>query len=100
MRDDAALDRALDALAHQYRRRLLARLHDAAPAVGVAVTEVESGGMPPDVYHVHLPKLEVRGYVETTHDSRLVYRGEQFDEVAAVMSVLESHASEFPGEWP
>ena len=97
---DDALDRALDALGDSYRRRLLARLHDAAPSVGVAVTDVGPDALPPNVYHVHLPKLERHEYVETTHDSRLAYRGEDFEEVAAVMRVLEAHASEFPGNWP
>ena len=98
-RDDA-LDRALDALGDSYRRRLLARLHDSAPSVGVAVTGGDADDVPPNVHHVHLPKLERHGYVETTHDSRLAYRGENFDEVAAVMRVLEAHNSEFPGKWP
>lgn len=97
-RDDA-LDRALDVLGDRYRRRLLARLHDAAPSVGVRVTDVDDE-VPPNVHHVHLPKLEQHGYVETTYDSRLAYRGDDFDEVAAVMRVLESNASEFPGHWP
>lgn len=97
---DDALDRALDALGDRYRRRLLARLHDAAPSVGVAVTDVDGEPVPPDVHHVHLPKLERHEYVETTHDSRLAYRGENFEEVAAVMRVLEANASSFPGEWP
>lgn len=100
MQDGDALDQALDALGDPYRRRLLARLHDAAPAVGVEIADVDPAGVPPDVHHVHLPKLERCGYVETTHDSRLAYRGENFDEVAAVMRVLEAHASEFPGKWP
>jgi len=98
--EDDALDRALDALGDPYRRRLLARLHDSAPSVGVAVTDVEPDAVPPDVHHVHLPKLERYGYVETTHDERLAYRGESFDEVAAVMRVLEANTSEFPGDWP
>lgn len=98
--DDDALDRALDALGDTYRRRLLARLHDAAPSVGVPVTDVETGTVPPDVHHVHLPKLEGYDYVETTYDSRLVYRSENFEEVAAVMRVLEANASAFPGDWP
>lgn len=98
MENDDALDRALDALGDPYRRRLLARLHDAAPSVGVEVTDADA--VPPGVHHVHLPKLERHGYVETTHDSQLAYRGEEFDEVAAVMRVLEANASEFPGDWP
>ncbi|SEV95609.1 hypothetical protein [Halobacterium jilantaiense] len=97
---DDALDRALDALGDRYRRRLLARLHDAAPSVGVRVTDVDSDDVPPNVHHVHLPKLEQHGYVETTYDSQLAYRGDDFGEVAAVMRVLESNASEFPGDWP
>lgn len=98
--EDDALDRALDALGDSYRRRLLARLHDSAPSVGVEVRDVEPDAEPTDVHHVHLPKLERYGYVETTRDSRLAYRGEAFDEVAAVMRVLEANASEFPGDWP
>ena len=98
--DEDALDRALDALGDPYRRRLLARLHDAAPSVGVDLTDVESDAAPADVHHVHLPKLERHGYVETTHDARLAHRGERFEEVAAVMRVLEANASAFPGDWP
>lgn len=99
-RDGSALDRALEALADEYRRRLLSRLHDATPTVGVAVEEVDPGEPPEDVHHVHLPKLEAREYVETTHDSRLAYRGERFGEVASVMAVLEANTSELPGHWP
>jgi len=98
--EDDALDRALDALGDPYRRQLLARLHDAVPSVGVAVTGVDADTLPPNVHHIHLPKLERHGYVETTHDSRLAYRGENFDEVAAVMRVLKANVSEFPGDWP
>jgi hypothetical protein len=98
--EDDALDRALDALGDPYRRRLLARLHDSAPSVGVPVADGRPEDLPPNVHHVHLPKLEGYEYVETTHDSQLAYRGEQFGEVAAVMCVLEANASEFPGDWP
>ena len=100
MTDDDALDRALDALGDRYRRRLLARLHDAAPSVGVPITNEATDAVPPDVHHVHLPKLERLGYIETTHDSRLAYRSVNFQEVAAVMRVLEANASAFPGDWP
>lgn len=98
--EDDALDRALDALGDPYRRRLLARLHDTAPSAGVEVVPADDDGVPPNVHHVHLPKLERHEYVETTHDSRLAYRGERFGEVAAVMCVLEANVSEFPGTWP
>jgi DNA-binding transcriptional ArsR family regulator len=99
-RDDS-LSRALHALGNPVRRRLLARLHDAAPGAGVALDSFGSGdGVPFAVYHVHLPKLEGVGYVEATTDPVVAYRGPRFEEVAAVMRALESNAGDLPGEWP
>lgn len=99
-RDDS-LSRALHALGNPQRRRLLARLHDAAPGAGVALTAFGPGdGVPFAVYHVHLPKLEDAGYVEATTDPVVVYRGPRFKDVAALMRALESNASDLPAEWP
>jgi len=101
VRDRSPLDRAMDALAADTRRQLLASLHDAAPPVGVAVSEAVDDPEPSsELHHVHVPKLERYGYVEVTHDEALLYRGPRFEEVAAVMRVVEANASELPGTWP
>lgn len=97
-----SLTKALDALRNPRRRRLLARLHDTAPGASVEVAELHDGDddFAIALYHVHLPKLEAAGYVEVTRHPMVVYRGPNFEEVAAVMRVLEANASELPGEWP
>jgi hypothetical protein len=95
------LDRVLDALRDPHRRRLLTRLHDAAPGAGIALDSIGPGdGVPFAVYHVHLPKLEGAGYVEATTDPVVAYRGPEFEEVAVVMRALDANASDLPGEWP
>jgi len=50
--------------------------------------------------HVHLPKLADRGYVDWDRETGEVCRGPRFEEIAAVLELLDEHADALPFAWP
>jgi len=108
---EAMGDDAFDALASEYRRRLLVELLDAdrkrvsaltgvsreiAAADGDLLTKHLSEartvpGADEDLlraYHVHLPKLDDYGFVEWDRDDRVVTTGPRFDEVRPLLEFV------------
>jgi DNA-binding transcriptional ArsR family regulator len=51
-----------------------------------------------ELYHVHLPKLEQAGYVESDPDRRRVRPGPNFDEIEPLLDLLVEHWDELPGK--
>jgi hypothetical protein len=93
------LDRALDALAHAQRRRLLQELLEADAGASVAIDAAASDRSSVSMRHVHLPKLESYGFVDWDPEREVVTRGPNFDDVRAVLEALARHREEFPGDW-
>jgi hypothetical protein len=98
------LDRALEALRHPYRRRVL-RLVTEPPRPGEPLSVgrlVDAVDDPPDaarvaLYHVHLPRLAEAGYVEWDRSHGTVRRGPALDEVAPVLRALDDYRDAVPG---
>lgn len=71
------VDRVLDALSARHRRLILLELE-----------------------HNHLPRLTEAGYVEWDRETGELSRGQNFEEIAPILTLLEDHADELPSDWP
>ena len=93
-------DQVLDALGHQYRRRLAIRLLEHNPldtrTASKATTDADIDAI--ERVHVHLPKLEAAGYITWDRESGTVEKGPRWEEIASVVSVLQMHEDELPGD--
>lgn len=101
MSHEAQFDQALDALGHQYRRRLAVRLLEHNPqdtkTVSKATADAAADTDAIERVHVHLPKLETAGYITWDRESGIVEKGPRWEEVASVVKVLQAHEDELPG---
>lgn len=52
------------------------------------------------LYHRHLPKLAVTGYIDCDRVTHTIRRGPRFDEVAPLIRLMRDHRDELPGGWP
>lgn len=91
---DAPLGEAFEALAHEYRRQLLADLRETNPS-GELPRESLGTGSPGciavEMTHVHLPKLDEYGFVAWDRESETVFRGSRFEEIMPLLeAVVES----------
>jgi hypothetical protein len=100
------LDRALDALGHKYRRRLLVGLLDHNPQDDDDAQRAETSlgddlGEEVEValIHSHLPKLEQAGYIAWDRESGEISKGPNWDEIAPLLQLLGDHADELPDDW-
>jgi hypothetical protein len=102
----SSLDRALDALGHPYRRRLLllvgerGRDEDEVPVEAVAHDDEDLDLLGTELYHVHLPRLAEAGYVEWDRDLESVRRGPNFGEVAPLLALMRERREALPDGWP
>lgn len=104
-------DRAIDALGHRYRRRLLVALLDHNPqdiddAQGAeqALGTAEGGGrddglIETELVHTHLPKLADYGYITWDRETGTIETGPNWAEIEPVLQLLDDHADELPGGW-
>jgi hypothetical protein len=104
-------DRAVDALGHQYRRRLLVALldhnpqddddaQDAERALGTVEGEAEDpAGVELELTHTHLPKLEDLGYITWNRETGKVKKGPRWDEIEPLLKLLRDHQDELPEGW-
>lgn len=101
------MDTVMSALANRYRRRVLVALlnhspqHDDGPQIpadiGLPDEDTETLGI--QLWHIHLPKLEVAGFIEWNQDTSSIRRGPRFDEVRPVLELMQNHADELPDGW-
>lgn len=102
---DSVTDDAFRALENDHRRRLLFALleHDGADALPVAdaVPARDRGGRAVrlELYHVHLPMLEDRGFVAWDRETNSVGRGPNFDAIRPLLELLDRHRDELPDSW-
>lgn len=101
---DRVLDEQLEVLSNVHRRRLLCSLmrhnpqSDRPAAAGRAGRSDEDRNLTIELRHVHLPKLEARGYVDWDRSSGTVTKGPRFDELEALLTVLLENRDVIPGE--
>lgn len=90
----AATDPQFEALTRVERRELLFALLE-SDSTDEARVDLESFATGSDresssvaMHHVHLPKLEAMGFVETDRDRRYVERGPDFEEIEPLLRIL------------
>lgn len=101
-RNAAETDRALEALSHPCRRRLLFELYEEVNSrSGAAINytntrsfDIEKGRI--RLYHSHLPKLEGAGYIEWNKAEKTIQRGPRWDEIEPLLELIHSHLYELP----
>ena len=101
---NVSLDTVLDALANEYRRRLLTELlehnpqddMDAQLPAEVTMSNVDREQLEIHMVHTHLPKLEDMGLIEWNRETNKVQKGHVFDEVRPLLQWMQEHADELP----
>ncbi|MFC5277830.1 ArsR family transcriptional regulator [Halorubrum rubrum] len=100
-----SFDSQLDALGHVARRRLLLALLDAGSEDDRSVAFDRLADDSPEedallsMRHLHLPKLEERGFVAVHPERRSVRRGPRFDEISPLLELLEANGDRLPDDW-
>lgn len=51
-------------------------------------------------HHKHLPRLSDAGLVDWDRDAGTVERGPRFERVEPLLTLLDQHQDQFPGDWP
>lgn len=100
--DKGATDRALSALNHPIRRRLLFSLYEkdehaseARPHVD-PFQEVGPDATQAALYHVHLPKLAEPGYVSWDTREDTITVGPNWDTIEPLLRLVYQHLNELP----
>jgi len=99
-----SFDSQLDTLGHVNRRRLLFALLNAEEVdLPIGIDQIASEAAERDVllsmHHVHLPKLEDRGFVDANMDLLSVTRGPRFDEIKPLLELLDTNRDQLPADW-
>lgn len=99
----ADLDAHLRTLSAAERREVLHTL-STADAGGVVDVERFADDADPDplltMHHVHLPKLEERGFVRVDRELNQIRRGPNFDDIEPLLRALDDRTDELPVDWP
>ena len=99
---------ALELLAKQQRRQILRRVAETPDATTVdQLTQHLRGAdsLQPDgsgstehrgieLHHIHLPKLQEANVIEYDTDQGTVHRGREFQDVLALLAVIDDHREE------
>ena len=100
------IDDVFDVLTNMYRRRLLVGLLQHDPQAdtlefpdSALVSDEQSEELELELYHVHLPKLEERGFIEWDRETRTISTGPAFDEIRPLLELLDEHSDELPEGW-
>ena len=111
MVDGGRFDRAVEALGHRYRRRLLVALLEHNPQddddtqdTERALGDVTDGGtdgqlIESELVHNHLPKLEEMGYIRWDREAGEIAKGPDWAEIEPLLEVLRDHEDELPDGW-
>lgn len=100
--ESTSFEACLEVLGHVERRRLLlALLNDSSEGDRtVALDRLDSGTLDNSLglsmHHVHLPKLEGTGFVDTDPQRGSVTAGPRFDEIRPLLELLDSNRSQLP----
>ena len=96
--NSAATDRALQALCHRCRRRLLFELYegDGEPVNYVAVVSFRTEAQRAQLSHNHLPMLEALGYVEWNEPEETIQKGKRWGEIEPLLELLDTHLCDLP----
>ncbi|WP_144920667.1 DUF7344 domain-containing protein [Halorubrum salsamenti] len=94
-------DRALNALSHAGRRRLLFELYEQADAEGERVCYTDIPQFRAQrrrvlLYHSHLPKLEAAGYINWNEAEKTIQKGPQWEEIEPLLELIYTHLYELP----
>lgn len=90
------LDQMMDVLGNQVRRLILFSLLENAQdnIVDLIEDRTDLDQVEPTLHHIHLPKLEDAGYIETGPDSELVVKGPNFSEIEPFLRQLVAYRDE------
>lgn len=100
-------DRALEALADRYRRRVLVALLEHNPQRDVDVDPLDVAGemetertrLEIDMFHRHLPKLEELGFISWDPNTREIRRGPHWADVEPILGLIHERSDELPDGW-
>jgi hypothetical protein len=101
--ESVSFDDVLDALGHIQRRKLLVALldhnpQDESPAV-IADEDTEALDNLISMKHVHLPKLEMYGFIDWDQEHNEVNKGPNFHEIKPLLELVQGHEDELPADW-
>lgn len=98
-------DTLFDALANGQRRRILfdlaeRNLRDDSPIYIDAPPDTTDDGETAviELYHVHLPKLDDRDFIDWEPGSNTVEAGDRFEETAPTLELLRDNREELPAD--
>jgi repressor of nif and glnA expression len=100
-----SLDSQFDALRHVARRRVLFELLAATADddLPVRMDEIERTAaerpFQVSMRHVHLPKLEENGLVDSSGSVDAVTTGPRFDEIRPLLELLDENRDRLPNDW-
>lgn len=104
--DQNRIDDVFDALTNRYRRRLLVALLQHNPQADTLEVphDTVASNEPPETlktefYHVHLPKLEERGFIEWDRESHRISTGSAFEEIRPLLELMDEHSDELSDGW-
>ncbi|MFW5917773.1 MAG: DUF7344 domain-containing protein [Halorubrum sp.] len=90
-------DRALNALSHSCRRRLLFKLYeevncgDRESITRVGIDPFETERKRVRLHHSHLPKLEEYGYVRWSEAEETIRTGPRWEEIEPLLELIYAH---------
>lgn len=76
------------------------RLDDRSLDSHVLADDASAGEICVQLRHVHLPKLESYGIVEWFPERNEIRRDAAYEEIEPLLSILDEHSGQLPGEWP
>ena len=95
-------DEVLDTLCSPIRRRLLFSLYERGrddgelPIQHVSGLAFEEGNIWAELHHVHLPKLQEKGYVRWDSDEHTITRGPEWNQIEPLLRLVYNHLNELP----
>ena len=82
-----------------HRRRLLLSLLSASSVQPAELVPDAGGELPTRLHHVHLSKLDDAGVVDWDRHRGVVTRGERFEDVEPILTLLANDPSKLPRGW-